>query len=58
MNEFKNGEVVELKSGGPRMAVYDTGDDSLGHATVWCEWLVGNKKFAETFAPTSLKLAE
>jgi uncharacterized protein YodC (DUF2158 family) len=56
MNEFKRGDHVALKSGSPGMVVYDIGDDSLGRPTVWCEWMVGNKKFTETFAPTSLNL--
>ncbi|MBX3267048.1 MAG: DUF2158 domain-containing protein [Acidobacteria bacterium] len=35
-NAWKIGEIVRLKSGGPKMTVKDIVDDDLG--TVECEW--------------------
>ena len=58
MADFVAGDVVVLKSGGPKMTVEQTGDDSSGRPTVWVDWVEGNKKFSETFPPTSLKLQE
>jgi uncharacterized protein YodC (DUF2158 family) len=53
MNQFQKGDVVELKSGGPKMVVSDTGDYSTfgagpkdGVATVWFD---GNKKNTDVF---------
>lgn len=34
MNEFKEGDTVQLKSGGPVMTV----DSDQGDGTVWCIW--------------------
>lgn len=45
---FKEGDVVRLKSGGPRMTVTNVGD-RLGTASVWCSWFVGNKRDSEVF---------
>jgi len=47
--QFKAGDEVELKSGGPKMTVTKTGNLSLGGPfTVWCEWHDGKKKVSET----------
>jgi len=53
---FQLGDVVVLKSGGPKMTVSMTGDDSFQRPTVWCDWFEGNKKISGTFPPSSLKL--
>ena len=55
MNEFKPGDVIELKSGGPEMTVDQVAKDGLGHTMVWCDWFDGSKKITATFPPTSLK---
>jgi uncharacterized protein YodC (DUF2158 family) len=55
MNEFKPGDVVVLKSGGPKMTVEQVGNDGLQRPTVWCDWFEGNKKYSDTFPPTSLE---
>jgi uncharacterized protein YodC (DUF2158 family) len=55
MNEFKPGDVVRLKSGGPKMTV-DQIDASSSRKTVWCDWFEGSKKFSDTFPPTSLEI--
>jgi uncharacterized protein YodC (DUF2158 family) len=58
MNEFKPGDVVVLKSGGPKMTVSMTGDDSFQRPTVWCDWFERDKKVSDTFPPTSLELSK
>ncbi len=51
---FKVGDVVKLKSGGPKMTVTVVGD-RLGTATVWCTWFDGTKKFDGDFPPSALE---
>jgi uncharacterized protein YodC (DUF2158 family) len=55
MNEFKPGDVVVLKSGGPKMTVAQAGYDNYNRPTVWCDWFEGHKKVSATFPPTSLE---
>lgn len=56
--EFKAGDVVELKSGGPKMTVKQTGKMALSNKfMIWCDWFDGQKKMSEGFAPESLKLS-
>jgi uncharacterized protein YodC (DUF2158 family) len=59
--EIKAGDVVQLKSGGPRMTVSQTGATQLSkeqHA--WCDWFVQEKapwkKDSGVFPFTSLKV--
>jgi uncharacterized protein YodC (DUF2158 family) len=54
MSEFKPGDVVRLKSGGPKMTVDQIENRGANKITVWCDWLDGNKKCTETFPDTSL----
>ena len=54
---FKLGDVVKLKSGGPKMTVTQTGD-LHGEHTVWCVWFVGTKKEEDTFAPEALEKSD
>ena len=56
MTEFKPGDVVMLKSGGPKMTVDQIGDSASNREMVWCDWFEGNKKFNDSFPPTSLKI--
>ncbi|WP_036718355.1 YodC family protein [Paracoccus sphaerophysae] len=44
-HDFKVGDLVRLKSGGPLMTY--SGDAQFGGAL--CVWFEGNKKFAEQF---------
>lgn len=54
MAQFKIGDVVQLKSGGPRMTVAEIyGDGDLG-----CVWFVGTKQEAGTFPPEALQFPE
>jgi uncharacterized protein YodC (DUF2158 family) len=56
--EFQKGDVVVLKSGGPKMTVSNTGDSAFGGGyKVWCVWFEKTKKFEDTFEPEVLKKA-
>ncbi|RWI50093.1 MAG: DUF2158 domain-containing protein [Mesorhizobium sp.] len=60
---FGPGDMVFLKSGGPRMTVESVGEVHMtGEAGVWCVWFeqAGSKQVAkrEVFAPVTLKRAE
>jgi len=56
---FKPGDVVTLKSGGPKMTVAQVGNAAMsGEPTVWCVWFDGVKKLEETFPPDALKAAQ
>jgi uncharacterized protein YodC (DUF2158 family) len=52
MQEFKIGDIVELKSGGPKMTVTGatTSDKEIG-----CKWFAGGKLNYEFFPPDSLE---
>jgi uncharacterized protein YodC (DUF2158 family) len=56
--QFKSGDVVCLKSGGPSMTVEQSGLDGFGKPRVWCDWFDGKKKISDTFSPESLEIAE
>jgi uncharacterized protein YodC (DUF2158 family) len=58
-DEFKPGDVVELKSGGPRMTVIRIGPVTMGGTKheVWCEWFDGNKKSRDHFTRESLQIS-
>jgi uncharacterized protein YodC (DUF2158 family) len=49
---FNVGDVVELKSGGPKMTVATVNDPP---GKVWCQWFDGKKKDSGTFAMETLK---
>ncbi|MFZ5733662.1 MAG: YodC family protein [Pseudomonadota bacterium] len=51
------GDVVRLKSGGPKMTVTALGD-RLGTLSVWCSWFVGSKKDSEVFPVEAVELAK
>lgn len=59
--EFKAGDIVRLKSGGPKMTVEKVGETYMtGEQGVWCVWFekIGNKqnvKQQETFSPVLLE---
>jgi uncharacterized protein YodC (DUF2158 family) len=57
--QFKAGDVVRLKSGGPKMTVTQIGERALiGGLAVWCVWFDGQKKFEDTFTPEALEVAD
>ena len=41
---FRVGDVVQLKSGGPRMTVTSVDNDAAGVPTVWCTWFEGSNE--------------
>jgi uncharacterized protein YodC (DUF2158 family) len=42
-DEIKLGDVVQLKSGGPKMTVYDIQPEQYSdQPSVWCEWFNQN----------------
>lgn len=57
MAEIKAGDVVQLKSGGPRMTV-STVSTTMGGTTLhaWCDWFEGTKKMEGHFPLTSLRV--
>lgn len=58
MEQVKAGDIVRLKSGGPKMTVTQVGESAMvREPTVWCVWFVGAKKFEDTFSPDVLETA-
>jgi len=55
---FKSGDVVVLKSGGPKMTVESTGPTASGQESVWCVWFEGMKQKNGVFAIEAVKLAD
>jgi uncharacterized protein YodC (DUF2158 family) len=53
MPEFKEGDVVQLKSGGPKMTIVVL-DTSSGEAT--CSWVEGRKPNEDIFDVVALEL--
>jgi len=54
---FNKGDIVQLKSGGPKMTVKWC-EDQHGEMTALCQWFDGAKRSEETFAPETLKKVE
>lgn len=54
--EFKVGEVVQLKSGGPKMTIARF-EDINGVSNAVCGWFNGNKKEVGTFPVGMLQRA-
>ena len=50
---FKAGDVVQLKSGGPKMTVRETDDDG-----VFCQWFHNNRVQSAYFAPEQLNAVD
>jgi uncharacterized protein YodC (DUF2158 family) len=56
---FKAGDIVQLKSGGPKMTVTQVGPDPIvGSIRVWCSWFVATKSMKEMFVPAALEKVE
>lgn len=58
MEEFKVGDIVQLKSGGPKMTVADVSarhviQNYIGR--VGCQWFAGNKSETGYFPKESLR---
>jgi uncharacterized protein YodC (DUF2158 family) len=52
-NEFKPGDLVQLKSGGAVMTVDEVRSEGAGLA-VYCVWQDGNRKFTDDFPAHTL----
>ncbi len=55
-DEFKAGDVVQLKSGGPKMTITSVGE-YYGTPMIYCMWFDGPKEQSGKFPPDTLKLA-
>jgi uncharacterized protein YodC (DUF2158 family) len=55
--DFRRGDKVRMKSGGPQMMIETVGDH-YGQPTVWCKWYDGKNFREETFSPDSLELVK
>ena len=53
--KFKPGDVVQLKSGGPKMTVSNIDSESGSGTTAWCQWFVDKKFVNGSFAAESLR---
>ncbi len=53
MSAFNNGDVVQLKSGGPLMTV--TSISTRGEGGVICQWFAGDVRKSDMFTPEALK---
>lgn len=60
MAEFKVGDVVKLKSGGPNMTIEGrTQEYGVTSKTHWhCVWFDGPQNYKEDFSETVLELAD
>jgi uncharacterized protein YodC (DUF2158 family) len=59
--EIQKGDVVQLKGGGPAMAVQDIGDFTGSSGIqdgVLCVWIEGKKKHSEVFDRATLRKYE
>jgi len=65
MEDFKVGDVVQLKSGGPKMTVNNadpspTSTDGIAipssPRTIYCQWFAGSKLESGSFKPESITL--
>jgi uncharacterized protein YodC (DUF2158 family) len=60
--EFKVGDTVQLKSGGPKMTIEEVADFSLmgvaGRDQAKCVWFEGSKSFSKVFEFATLTRAE
>jgi uncharacterized protein YodC (DUF2158 family) len=57
--KFNIGDVVQLKSGGPKMTVTHVGQMATGGTTLtaWCAWFDGTKEMSGTFPVGALNRA-
>ena len=52
MSQFKVGDVVKLKSGGPKMTVSSIDEDGY----IGCTWFIENKREGDSFMEATLDL--
>lgn len=62
MDQMKVGDVVKLKSGGPRMTIEEIGDyspmGSAGHDQAKCVWFEGAKRMRGAFEFSTLEISD
>jgi uncharacterized protein YodC (DUF2158 family) len=58
MSEIKAGDVVQLKSGGPKMTVSKVYQNTHGVPAARCEWFEGTKPTWGSFPIQSLNKSE
>lgn len=54
MPQFRIGDIVHLKSGGPEMTI----SHMLPSGRVFCVWFEGTEKRQDTFPPEALQLTK
>jgi uncharacterized protein YodC (DUF2158 family) len=61
-HEFAVGDVVQLKSGGPKMTIAEIGDFGMGYGDsetkARCLWFEGTKQREALFVPQTLSKVE
>jgi uncharacterized protein YodC (DUF2158 family) len=57
MSEIQAGDVVRLKSGGPRMTVKKV-ERAQGEDYALCQWFLDGEMKRSAFSPASLQIAE
>ena len=53
---LKVGDVVKLKSGGPKMTVIEIGTGPSA-GTIWCKWFVGYEPRQNSFDAATIEIA-
>lgn len=56
-DKFNVGDIVQLKSGGPKMTVEKIGAESYDRSQVYCTWFSGSKHAQNDFNPDTLVMA-
>jgi len=57
MSEFKEGDIVKLKSGGPKMTIERIANYMHKGRKAQCNWFINNKKQSGLFALEVLEKA-
>ena len=55
VDQFKPGDIVKLKSGGPAMTVTQIVTTDRGRLQVWCKWFDDNRLTENFFPPEALE---
>lgn len=58
VDEFKPGDVVILKSGGPKMTVRHIEEHGYTKGHVQCTWFDGSSFRVDSFQPTSIMICD
>jgi uncharacterized protein YodC (DUF2158 family) len=57
MEQLQVGDIVQLKSGGPKMTIEKISNYASGQVMARCAWFIQDNQKAEVFALTSLQKA-